>query len=155
MPGASSQGETMTDRHAAPPGDIPPSLPRRETIEDCIRSATTAPSLHNSQPWLFRIGAGVIDVYADRRRQLEVLDPTGRELLISVGAAVLTLAVFTGLFRPHCSGKFWPLEPLILSMGRWVFWFVLAPAGSDGRRGLFRKVLAPVRLLPGDTPFWG
>lgn len=83
----------MTDRHAAPPGDIPPSLPERETIENCIRSATTAPSLHNSQPWLFRIGAGVIDVYADRHRQLEVLDPTGRELLISVGAAVLTLAL--------------------------------------------------------------
>ena len=83
----------MTDRHGAPLGDIPPALPKQETIEGCIRSATSAPSLHNSQPWLFRIGAGVIDVYADRRRQLEVLDPTGRELLISVGATVLTLAL--------------------------------------------------------------
>jgi nitroreductase len=83
----------MTDRRTAPPGDIQPPRPTRETIEGCVRSATTAPSLHNSQPWLFRISEGVVDVYADPRRQLEVLDPTGRELLISVGAAVLTLAL--------------------------------------------------------------
>ncbi|WP_422750554.1 Acg family FMN-binding oxidoreductase [Micromonospora sp. WMMD1219] len=83
----------MTDRHTPSPDDIRPPPSEREAIENCIRSATTAPSLHNSQPWLFRIGAGMIDVYADRRRQLEVLDPTGRELLISVGAAVSTLAL--------------------------------------------------------------
>jgi len=57
----------------------------------CVRAATAAPSLHNSQPWRFRIVAGTVDVYADPRRQLEVLDPAGRELLISVGAAVFTL----------------------------------------------------------------
>jgi len=61
------------------------------SLAECVRSATTAPSLHNSQPWLFKMGDGSIDVYADRRRQLDVLDPVGRELLISVGAAVFTL----------------------------------------------------------------
>ncbi|RSM68055.1 nitroreductase [Actinoplanes sp. ATCC 53533] len=69
------------------------TMPPPETLEGCIRLATTAPSLHNSQPWLFRVGDGVVDVYADWRRQLEVLDPTGRELLISVGAAVFTLGL--------------------------------------------------------------
>jgi nitroreductase len=62
-----------------------------EVLTACVRSATAAPSLHNSQPWLFRVGPGAVDVYADRGRQLEVLDPVGRELLISVGAAVFTL----------------------------------------------------------------
>jgi hypothetical protein len=57
----------------------------------CVSAATLAPSLHNSQPWRFRIGAHGIDVYADPQRQLDVLDPAGRELLISVGAAVFTL----------------------------------------------------------------
>jgi nitroreductase len=57
----------------------------------CVRSATTAPSLHNSQPWLFRVCGSAVDVYADRSRRLRVLDPTGREQLISVGAAVFTL----------------------------------------------------------------
>lgn len=83
----------MTDRRTVRQGGDQPLLPSRETIEGCIRSATAAPSLHNSQPWLFRVGEGVVDVYADRHRQLEVLDPTGRELLISVGAAVFTLGL--------------------------------------------------------------
>jgi nitroreductase len=58
-----------------------------------VRVAVAAPSLHNSQPWRFRIVEGGVDVYVDRRRQLEVIDPTGREMLISVGAAVLNLRV--------------------------------------------------------------
>ncbi|HZN17801.1 MAG TPA: nitroreductase [Micromonosporaceae bacterium] len=59
----------------------------------CVRAAIAAPSLHNSQPWRFRIRDGGIDVYADWRRRVEVVDPSGRELLISVGAAVLNLRV--------------------------------------------------------------
>jgi nitroreductase len=57
----------------------------------CIQAAVAAPSLHNSQPWRFRIRSGGVDVYADRGRQLHVIDPFGRELLISVGAAVFNL----------------------------------------------------------------
>ncbi|MGA5298308.1 Acg family FMN-binding oxidoreductase [Nucisporomicrobium flavum] len=66
------------------------TLPRT-VLSECVRTATAAPSLHNSQPWRFRVGDDHVDVYADRGRQLTVLDPTGRELLISVGAAVFTL----------------------------------------------------------------
>ncbi|GAA4607232.1 nitroreductase [Actinoplanes octamycinicus] len=65
--------------------------PSRKMLTACVRSATTAPSLHNSQPWLFRISVPHIDVYADPSRQLPVVDPDGREMLISVGAAVFTL----------------------------------------------------------------
>ncbi|MFC3743162.1 Acg family FMN-binding oxidoreductase [Paractinoplanes deccanensis] len=57
----------------------------------CVAAATLAPSLHNSQPWHFRIEGDAVEVYADSLRRLEVLDPTGRELMISVGAAVFTL----------------------------------------------------------------
>jgi nitroreductase len=82
----------MTEIFTSPGVTAEPTatLPRA-ALTQCVRSATAAPSLHNSQPWLFRIGDGAVDVYADRRRQLEVLDPIGRELLISVGAAVFTL----------------------------------------------------------------
>src|SRR4051812_42173942 len=63
----------------------------RQALVRCVRTAALAPSLHNSQPWWFRLAGGGIEVHADRTRQLEVLDPSGRELLISVGAAVFTL----------------------------------------------------------------
>ena len=65
--------------------------PTRSVLTDCIRCATMAPSLHNSQPWLFRIRGAEVEVYADPGRRLQVLDPDGREQLVSVGAAVFTL----------------------------------------------------------------
>ncbi|MET8152953.1 Acg family FMN-binding oxidoreductase [Actinoplanes sp. NPDC049668] len=40
---------------------------------------------------MFRIAGPAVDVYADPGRRLPVLDPDGREQLISVGAAVFTL----------------------------------------------------------------
>ncbi|MEU4419226.1 nitroreductase family protein [Actinoplanes sp. NPDC024001] len=70
-----------------------PAIPTVDVLENCVRTAMLAPSLHNSQPWLFRIGDGTVDVYADPDRRLDVLDPVGRELMISVGAAVFTLRV--------------------------------------------------------------
>ncbi|PWK30441.1 Acg family FMN-binding oxidoreductase [Actinoplanes xinjiangensis] len=68
-----------------------------QALAGCVRTATLAPSLHNSQPWRFRIDGGTVEVFADRSRQLEVLDPSGRELLISVGAAVFTLRLAIGM----------------------------------------------------------
>ncbi|GIH21102.1 Acg family FMN-binding oxidoreductase [Rugosimonospora africana] len=59
----------------------------------CLEAASAAPSIHNTQPWLFRLRDGGIDILADRRRRLEVIDPQGRELLISVAAAVLNARV--------------------------------------------------------------
>lgn len=59
----------------------------------CLKAAVAAPSVHNTQPWRFHPYDGVIEVFADRRRMLEVLDPTGRELMVSVGAAVFNLRV--------------------------------------------------------------
>jgi len=65
--------------------------PARRVLVDCVQAATAAPSLHNSQPWAFRFRRGGVDVYADPHRRLRVLDPAGREQLISVGAALFTL----------------------------------------------------------------
>ncbi|GAA2673089.1 Acg family FMN-binding oxidoreductase [Actinoplanes palleronii] len=65
----------------------------RELLSGCVEAATLAPSLHNSQPWRFRIVGDGVEVRADRSRQLQALDPDGRELMISLGAAVFTLRV--------------------------------------------------------------
>jgi Nitroreductase family len=62
-------------------------------LRECLAAATTAPSVMNTQPWLFHLRDGGIDVYADGERRLPVVDPAGRELLISVGAAIFNLRV--------------------------------------------------------------
>jgi hypothetical protein len=64
-----------------------------ETFRRSVVRATLAPSIHNTQPWRFVLRSGVLDVYADRSRQLLVLDPTGRQLHLSVGCAVFNARV--------------------------------------------------------------
>jgi hypothetical protein len=55
-----------------------------------IRTAGRAPSVHNTQPWRFKISENTIELYADPRRKLRI-DPLGREMLISCGAALFGL----------------------------------------------------------------
>jgi hypothetical protein len=55
--------------------------------------ATLAPSVHNTQPWRLHLKEGRLDIYADRSRQLMVLDPTSRQLLISCGCAITNARV--------------------------------------------------------------
>jgi nitroreductase len=62
-------------------------------LRECVRAATAAPSIHNTQPWRFRPRADGIQVLADQGLRLSTIDPDSRELLISVGAAVLNLRV--------------------------------------------------------------
>jgi len=59
----------------------------RATVEAVLAVAVRAPSIHNTQPWRWRLAGGVLDLRADRSRQLEVADPDGHSLLISCGAA--------------------------------------------------------------------
>jgi nitroreductase len=50
--------------------------------------AGLAPSIHNSQPWRWRVVGPVLELHAARERQLDVTDPAGHLLLISCGAAL-------------------------------------------------------------------
>jgi hypothetical protein len=59
-------------------------------VDYLIATAARAPSVHNTQPWRFRAGEYTIELYADQRRKLRV-DPLGREMLISCGAALFGL----------------------------------------------------------------
>src|SRR5690606_21052248 len=67
-------------------------------LSACLAAAVLAPSVHNTQPWRFEVQPTAVEVYADYSRQLTVADPTGRELILSVGAAACTLR---GAVRVH------------------------------------------------------
>ncbi len=73
------------------------AYPRGGSEEDqlrfLVRYAILAPSGHNTQPWLFRVANGTLQLIADRTRALPVVDPHDRALLISNGAALALLCV--------------------------------------------------------------
>jgi len=59
-------------------------------IDGLLATATRAPSILNTQPWLFRVTTDTIELHADRSRKLHS-DLTSREMLISCGAALFGL----------------------------------------------------------------
>ncbi len=70
------------------------TAPRLLTDADIAAAAATlAPSVHNTQPWRIVVHDNGLDLYVDRTRHLAVLDPTGREAMISVGCALLNARV--------------------------------------------------------------
>jgi hypothetical protein len=70
---------TSTPTHTTVPGSV---------VRRLVTLACRAPSVHNTQPWLWRLRHDGFDLHADQRCRLPVTDPDGSELLISCGAAL-------------------------------------------------------------------
>lgn len=86
----------IDDPRAADPAAWPAGAPWADRLRFALNWAVLAPSGHNTQPWLFRIADGAdprVEVLADRRRALAVVDPADRELAMSCGAAAEALVV--------------------------------------------------------------
>jgi nitroreductase len=64
-----------------------------DVITGAMELAVRAPSLHNSQPWRWVAGGGVLELFADPTRIGRSTDSTGREALISCGAVLDHLRV--------------------------------------------------------------
>ena len=63
-------------------------FPDAGTIRTVLALASRAPSVHNSQPWRWLVGAESLHLYSDADRQLPNTDPEGRDLILSCGAAL-------------------------------------------------------------------
>ena len=102
----------MTQPNAAGRTGITPEL-----MADLLATAGRAPSLHNSQPWLFRLEGHVIELRVDARRAMRCSDPQARELVISCGAALynLRLALRGKALTPDVSMAPTEDDPLLLA----------------------------------------
>ena len=63
-------------------------IPNRDTIRTALALAARAPSVHNSQPWCWRVGENSVHLYADPSLHLRQIDPDGRDMILSLGAAL-------------------------------------------------------------------
>ena len=81
---------------APPPGRAATDAPAATTpipvgqVEWLLATTSRAPSIHNTQPWRFRVGEDTIELHSDPDSRLR-MDRGGREMLISCGAALFGL----------------------------------------------------------------
>lgn len=102
--------------------DVPAALGlSSDKIAGLLASAGRAPSLHNSQPWRFRVEPDVIELWADPERRLSAADPTGREQRLACGAALynLRLALHGQGIRPMVTVQPDPQRPDLLACIRY------------------------------------
>jgi hypothetical protein len=105
--GAGALGYRAYDQGVLEAGEGPAYAPwaswdEGEGLRALLGAAILAPSPHNAQPWLFRLGSAHVDLLADRSRSTGAVDPFGRELVVGLGAALenLVLAAEASGFAP-------------------------------------------------------
>ena len=102
-----------------------------------ITTATRAPSVHNTQPWRFRTGPDAVELWSDPRRKLRT-DPSGREMLISCGAALF------GLRLAIRSLGYWPVTQLLPDPARLRLLARVSIGAAAPTTGLERQMLDAV-----------
>jgi hypothetical protein len=124
------------------------------TVESLLAAAVAAPSIHNTQPWRFRLDPHhqVLEVHAAPERTLPLTDPLHRAQYLSVGAAVFNLrlaALHLGL-RPEVRLLPDPHNPGLLATVR-----LIGPLGADEQPpdpGLYEAI---ARRHTSRMPFTG
>jgi nitroreductase len=79
-----------------------------EQVRHVVQAAGLAPSVHNTQPWRFVERPGGLELHADPDRQLKVLDPDGRQLHLSCGAALMHARVAARALGLHVKVRLLP-----------------------------------------------
>lgn len=79
-----------------------------QLVREMVAAATQAPSVHNTQPWRFVASDDTVAVWADPSRRLPVLDPAGRALHVSCGAALALAEVYARSRGVGCTLRLLP-----------------------------------------------
>jgi hypothetical protein len=136
-------------------------FPDAETVRTALSLAIRAPSVHNSQPWRWRVGEDGLHLHADRSRQLRHTDPDKRDLIISCGAAlnhcVLAFAALGWQCKIHRFPT--PTDPdhlASIDVQRWRASEVdIALAAAIPRRCTDRRLYSPWPVAHGDVALMG
>jgi nitroreductase len=124
-----------------------------------VMTAARAPSVHNTQPWKFRVCGRSLELHADPARLLRFQDPAGRELVISCGAAlfglrlacrklgfVVNVELLPDPARPWLVAS---IEPVgLAALSRPESELLAAVPHRHTHRGPFSPGELPLRLLP-------
>lgn len=78
-------------------------LPNDTTLRAILDLACRAPSVHNTQPWVWVVRDQMLLLQSDPRRKLVQADPTERDLVMSCGAALHQLVVAAAGLGWHCT----------------------------------------------------
>ena len=124
----------------------------RQPITILLKSASRAPSVHNSQPWVVRVTAPErLEVLLNENIALLYADPTGRGGWMAIGAFVENLAVIAEKTGMRASIEFLnnvvttelePAEPTDRST---------ALGGAMGRRATNRSLFTPLQDVKEST----
>ncbi|MBE7415628.1 MAG: nitroreductase, partial [Deltaproteobacteria bacterium] len=121
-------------------GDFPSDGTTKEKLSFLVNYAVLAPSSHNTQPWLFRVGDAGVELIADRTRALPIADPDDRSLTISCGAALFNLFIAARHFGLDVSVALLPEEGSPDLLARVSVRGRKAPSDEEGR--LFNSIKA-------------
>lgn len=101
------------------------SHPTSEQVRHIVQAAGLAPSVHNTQPWRFVAHPDRLALHAVDERRLRVLDPAGRQLHLSCGAALMHARVAARAMGIDAAVRLLPtpadpthLADLLLTVGR-------------------------------------
>ena len=128
----------LGDPHEIPHTAFPKDGSPAEQLRFLLHYAALAPSVLNTQPWRFATEGHVARLYADRTRQLRQIDPEGRELIVSCGAALLNLRVAARHFGLGMDIHPFPLPDLPDLLAAMLLHSTAQPTDEDER--LFRAI---------------
>lgn len=80
-------------------------------IEEILALANRAPSVHNTQPWRWRLKGSRVELHVDYRRHLSQADPSGRALMLSCGAVLHHFQAAAAAFGWSAKARRLPRDP--------------------------------------------
>jgi nitroreductase len=110
-----------------------------DEVTDVLTAAALAPSVHNTQPWRFRLTRDRIELHPDPMRRLPATDPEDRELRLSCGAALFNLRL---ALRDH------GVRPLVTLMPGADAPGALATIRRGGHRDLDEETRQLIKAIP-------